>query len=172
MKGMLLLSVLLGALGGLGVFTLLYAEGLSYLSSDPADCANCHIMWPQYEGWQKASHHTVATCVDCHLPQDFVGKYTAKAVNGYHHSSGFTLQNFQEPIQIKGNNARILQENCLRCHEALVHDLVIADRAPSDELRCVHCHATVGHGDPVGLGGPEREHEVSTAAEGARGPRG
>ena len=159
-KGLLLLSVLVGVLAGLGIFTLLYAEGLSYLSSDPAACANCHIMWPQYEGWQKASHHTSATCVDCHLPHDFIGKYTAKAVNGYHHSKGFTFQDFHEPIQIKGNNARILQANCLRCHEQLVHDMLAAQPRPGD-VECVHCHATVGHGDQVGLVGPERRDELS-----------
>jgi cytochrome c nitrite reductase small subunit len=160
-KGWLVLSVLVGVLAGFGIFTLLYAEGLSYLSNDPAACANCHIMWPQYEGWQKASHHTAATCVDCHLPHDFIGKYTAKAVNGYHHSYGFTLQNFHEPIHIKGNNARILQDNCLRCHEGLVHDMLAAAEPRRDEVACVHCHATVGHGDQVGLGGPERRDELS-----------
>jgi cytochrome c nitrite reductase small subunit len=159
--GALLISALVGLLAGLGVFTALYAEGLSYLSNDPEACANCHIMWPQYEGWQKSSHHSVAKCVDCHLPHDFVGKWMAKAVNGYHHSVAFTLQNFHEPIQIKGRNSAILQENCQRCHAALVHDLVtVAGRG--QELRCVHCHDTVGHGPSVGLGGPEREHE-STA---------
>lgn len=162
-KGFLLLSVLVGMLAGVGIFTLLYAEGLSYLSNDPAACANCHIMWPQYEGWQKASHHTVATCVDCHLPKDFIGKYTAKAVNGYHHSSGFTFQNFHEPIHIKGNNARILQANCLRCHEDFVHEMLAAVPQPGD-VSCVHCHATVGHGDQVGLGGPERRDELRERA--------
>jgi cytochrome c nitrite reductase small subunit len=162
MKGFLILSILIGALAGVGVFTLLYAEGLSYLSNDPAACANCHIMWPQYEGWQKSSHHTVATCVDCHLPDDFVGKYTAKAVNGYHHSKGFTFQDFQEPIQIKGGNARILQESCLRCHESLAGDLAVAHGGPNQELRCVRCHATVGHGDQVSIGGPQREHEIAS----------
>lgn len=159
MRGFLVLAVLAGILAGAGTYTLLYAEGLSYLSNDPKACANCHIMWPQYEGWQKSSHHAVATCVDCHLPHDFIGKYTAKAVNGYHHSVGFTLQNFHEPIQIKGNNSRILQENCLRCHEALVDDLAISAHAKSDELRCARCHATVGHSDSVGIGGPERAGE-------------
>jgi cytochrome c nitrite reductase small subunit len=162
-QGFLILSVLVGVLAGLGLFTLLYAEGLSYLSNDPAACANCHIMWPQYEGWQKASHHTAATCVDCHLPKDFIGKYTAKAVNGYHHSAGFTFQNFHEPIQIKGNNARILQANCLRCHQDLVHDMLAAVPQAGD-VDCVHCHATVGHGDQVGLGGPERRDELSERA--------
>ena len=155
-----MLTVLVGVLAGLGIFTLLYAEGLSYLSNDPAACANCHIMRPQYEGWQKASHHTVATCVDCHLPHDFIGKYTAKAVNGYHHSWGFTFQDFHEPIHIKGNNTRILQANCQRCHQELVHDMLSAQQRP-DDVACVHCHATVGHGDQVGLGGPERREELT-----------
>ena len=165
MKGFLILAMLVGALGGVGLVTLLYAEGLSYLSNDPAACANCHIMQSQYEGWQKSSHHTTATCVDCHLPADFIGKYMAKAVNGYHHSVGFTFQNFHEPIQIKGGNARILQENCLRCHESLVGDLVVAHGNSNDELRCVRCHATVGHGDQAGLGGPQREHEIASDVE-------
>ena len=150
-----LLSVTTGMLLGVGGYTFLYAEGFSYLSSDPEACVNCHIMQPQYDSWQKASHHTVAVCVDCHLPHDFFRKYLAKADNGWHHSKGFTLQNFHEPIMIKGPNARILQENCLLCHEGLVHELVVGVNGPAEEVRCVHCHADVGHGETAGLGGPE-----------------
>jgi nitrite reductase (cytochrome c-552) len=32
-----------------------------------------------YDSWQKASHHSAATCVECHLPATFVAKYLAKA---------------------------------------------------------------------------------------------
>jgi cytochrome c nitrite reductase small subunit len=107
--------------------------------------------------------------VDCHLPQAFVGKYVAKAENGYHHSKGFTFQDFHEPIVIKPKNARILQDNCIRCHDALVHDLLATRDAtkPGDELRCTKCHATVGHGEPAGLGGPLRAEELETAAAAA-----
>ena len=150
-----LLAVLVGALLGVGGYTFLYAEGLSYMSDDPEVCINCHIMQPQYDSWQKSSHHAVAVCVDCHLPHDFLGKYIAKAENGWHHSKGFTLQNFHEPIMIKGPNARILQDNCLACHQDLVHELVVGVNGPAEEVRCVHCHVTVGHGQPAGLGGPE-----------------
>ena len=45
-------------------------------------------------------------------------KYLAKASNGWHHSKGFTLEDFHEPIMIKPVNARILQESCLKCHGA------------------------------------------------------
>ena len=154
-RSFVLLAVLAGILLGVGGYTFLYAEGLSYMSDDPEVCINCHIMQPQYDSWQKSSHHAVAVCVDCHLPHDFLGKYIAKAENGWHHSRGFTLQNFHEPIMIKGPNARILQDNCLACHQDLVHELVVGVNGPAEEVRCVHCHVTVGHGQPAGLGGPE-----------------
>jgi cytochrome c nitrite reductase small subunit len=150
---LLLLALLVGAVVGLGSYTMVYAEGLSYMSSDPKVCVNCHIMQPQYDSWQKSSHHAVAGCVDCHLPHDVVGKYVAKAVNGWHHSKAFTLQDFAEPIAIKPGNANILQANCLACHRDLVHEAVTT-AGRSDELSCVHCHQSVGHGERAGLGGP------------------
>lgn len=150
------LAILIGIGVGIGGFTLQYAEGLSYFSSDPLACVNCHIMRPQYDSWQKASHHGIATCVDCHIPHDFFGKYVAKAENGYRHSKGFTLQNFHEPIMITPKNKRILQENCLSCHEELVHNLVAGAKTDIDAINCMHCHQAVGHGEPAGLGGADR----------------
>jgi cytochrome c nitrite reductase small subunit len=140
------LALVVGLTLGLGLFTFDYAEGLSYFSTDPAACANCHIMNEQYDSWQKASHHTAAGCVDCHLPHDFIPKYVAKAENGYHHSKGFTFQDFHEPIMIKQKNSQILQENCLYCHGDIAHELVAGSSTDQDAIRCVHCHASVGHG--------------------------
>ncbi len=84
------LAVLTGVLLGGGVFTLVYAEGLSYASNDPEACVNCHIMREQFAGWQAGPHHAVATCNDCHVPHAPLSKYLAKALNGWHHSSAFT----------------------------------------------------------------------------------
>ena len=117
---LVLLAVMAGVAAGIGGYTMVYAEGLSYMSSDPKVCANCHIMNSQYDSWQKSSHHAVAGCVDCHLPHDFVGKWTAKALNGWHHGKGFTLQDFDEPITIKPYNSRILQASCLACRMRLL----------------------------------------------------
>lgn len=137
-----------------------YGEGLSYFSTDPAACKNCHIMQSQFDSWQKSSHHTVATCVDCHLPQDFINKYIAKAENGYNHSTAFTFQNFHEPIIINEKNSRILQKNCLNCHQAIVSELVHGSTKETNSVRCVHCHSDAGHGEKVGLGGPLRSNEI------------
>ena len=151
----LLAAIAVGAFAGVGFTTFDYAEGLSYLSTDPKACANCHIMQSEYDSWQKAGHHTVATCIDCHLPHDFVGKYLAKGINGWNHSKAFTLQDFPEPIRITPRNAEILQDNCVRCHADLVHDQLAVEAAGPP--RCVQCHAGAGHGPRAGLGGPWRD---------------
>ena len=159
-----IVAIAVGVLLGVGLFTFQYAEGLSYLSADPRACVNCHIMQPQFDSWQKSSHHDVAVCVDCHLPHDFVGKYLAKAENGYHHSRGFTFQDFDEPIMIKEKNARILQANCVACHQDLAHNMLSGVAGDPDEVQCVHCHRTVGHGEAAGLGGPQRADEIERTA--------
>jgi cytochrome c nitrite reductase small subunit len=140
------LAALVGVPLGLGAFTFQYAEGLSYFSTDPRACVNCHIMREAYDSWQKSSHHANAVCVDCHLPHDVAGKYLAKARNGWNHSRAFTLQDFPEPIRITPPNARILQANCMHCHEAVISAIVPGHGAPGGDLSCVRCHASVGHG--------------------------
>jgi cytochrome c nitrite reductase small subunit len=140
------LAALLGICVGVGLFTFRYAEGLSYFSTDPKACANCHIMNDEYASWQKGPHHGAARCVDCHLPHGGLEKWMAKGENGYHHSKGFTLQDFHEPILIKTKNAGILQENCVRCHGDFVHELVSGSTTDRDAVKCVHCHRGVGHG--------------------------
>ncbi|MCA9400395.1 MAG: cytochrome c nitrite reductase small subunit [Candidatus Omnitrophica bacterium] len=147
-----LVAVLIGSFIGLGVYTFSYGEGLSYFSKDPQACVNCHIMQPQFDSWQKASHHTVATCVDCHLPHETIPKLIAKSENGFWHSKGFTLQDFHEPIFIREKNTRILQENCLHCHSQMVHDILPGPQVDPKDFSCVHCHRSVGHGPTAGLG--------------------
>ena len=142
----LVLAILAGSLVGLGAYTFRYGEGLSYFSTDPRACNNCHVMNDQYASWQHAPHHAVATCVHCHLPHAFVPKYLAKGENGFRHSKGFTFMDFHDPIMITPRNAHSLQENCVRCHADFVHDIVAGSSTREDAVRCVHCHRSVGHG--------------------------
>ena len=134
----------------LGGFTFLYARGGSYLSNDPKACVNCHVMRDMYDSWQKGSHHALATCNDCHLPHDFVGKYIAKMENGYNHGTRFTMQDFHEPIMIHQKNKKIVQANCVSCHQTLIAESVGAKRGTHvDHDRstdCTRCHQQTGHG--------------------------
>lgn len=149
----------IGTFAGLGTFTFRYAEGLSYFSKRPEACVNCHIMQTQYDGWQKASHHTAAVCVDCHLPERFIPKYIAKAENGWRHGQRFTTQNFAEPMFVQEAGRRILENNCIRCHGPLVATME-AHAGLREDTQCLHCHANVGHGVRTGLGGPLRAGEI------------
>jgi len=142
----LILCGILGSVSGLASYTFWYAQGASYFSADPKACVNCHVMREHYDGWQKASHHAHAKCVDCHLPHDFVGKYIAKAENGFWHSKGFTLQDFPEPIRIKPKNSHILQANCTTCHQEMVGELTAHGAFADGSNNCIRCHVSVGHG--------------------------
>ena len=136
--GRAVLSALVGAALGLGVYTFLYAQGHSYFSNNPAACANCHVMRDYLDSWQRSSHHASAVCNDCHTPHALAGKYLTKAENGWNHSLHFTLQDYPDPIRIRPANAAKLRANCLRCHADM------AGQMPEED--CVRCHAGVGHG--------------------------
>ena len=138
------LGVSAGLAAGIGAYTFIYAHGASYLTEDPAACANCHIMQDHYDAWLKSSHHTVAVCNDCHTPADFFGKYLTKGLNGYHHSMAFTLQNFHEPIQITARNREITESACRKCHQDIV-DAIDHGGGRREHLACIRCHAQVGH---------------------------
>jgi cytochrome c nitrite reductase small subunit len=141
----LALACALGAPVGVGAFTFIYAKGFSYLSTDPRACVNCHIMNEQYDAWAKSGHRHAATCVECHLPHEGLAKWRAKADHGFRHSVAFTLQNFKEPIEITPRDRLLVQENCVRCHESLVHPLLLSSGTARGEVDCLHCHAGVGH---------------------------
>jgi cytochrome c nitrite reductase small subunit len=129
-----------GLAAGIGGYAFHFARGTSYLGNDPASCANCHVMNAQYSGWVAGTHHTVATCNDCHTPAAFFSKYLVKAENGWHHSLAFTLGGFPDVIRARPESAAIVEANCRRCHAALVDEI-----ARDESVRCVRCHASVGH---------------------------
>ena len=140
----LVLGTAIGLAVGVGGYTFVYAKGASYLTNDPAACANCHIMREYYDAWLKSSHRAVAVCNDCHTPSGLIAKYATKASNGFWHSFAFTSSRFPEPLQIKPHNREITNNACRTCHV----DIVEAIEGPHQggaKLTCVRCHGTVGH---------------------------
>jgi cytochrome c nitrite reductase small subunit len=142
----LVLCLAVGVFIGVGGFTFALARGGSYLSSDPVACINCHIMREAHDSWQKSSHHAMATCNDCHVPHDIIGKLLTKADNGFRHSWGFTFQDFHEPIQVHPRSHAVIQRNCMACHGELVGEIAAHSWIEADEVNCVRCHMAVGHG--------------------------
>lgn len=142
------LAVAAGLALGLGTYTFIYAKGYSYLTNDPAACANCHVMNDYYAGWMKSAHHTVATCNDCHTPEGFFAKYAVKALNGWNHSLAFTSGNYIEPLRVTELNRKVAHGACQKCHATLVHPLAMGGARHESESAwptCTHCHGAVGH---------------------------
>lgn len=140
-------AVGLGIVMGLGLFTFNNAQGLSYFSTNPEACVNCHVMRDQFEGWNHSSHRNWATCNDCHTPHTSVfAKYSSKALNGWNHSVAFTTGNFHEPIVITPRNEEILLENCVACHAAVASEILTGGGVHAgSEFACLDCHNEVGH---------------------------
>ena len=140
-------TLLLGAMIGIGAFTFVYARGASYLTNDPAACANCHIMSEHYSAWLKSSHHAVAVCNDCHAPHDLVGKYMTKGRNGFWHSFYFTTGRFPDPLRITPRNHEITEHACRYCHQPITAaiDHGGTERKNGDAVQCTQCHRNVGH---------------------------
>ena len=140
---LLLLAACLGVITGLSGYTFFYAQGTSYLRDDPVACKNCHIMREHFDIWARTSHHAAATCNDCHTPDDFFGKYSVKAINGWNHSVAFTTGSFPEPLRIKSFNKAIVQDNCITCHHNIVERMGAGTNGENAD--CLQCHSYVGH---------------------------
>ncbi len=141
-----LVAALFGILFAVGIFTFGYAGGLNYFGHDPKACNQCHSMREHYEGWQKGSHHNVATCQDCHAPHgDFVAWAINEADNGFWHSLKFTTGQYPENIKIRDHNREITEAACLHCHENMVGTIEGTRRDEDQKISCVQCHSQVGH---------------------------
>lgn len=142
--GLTMAAVALAALGGVvagvGGYTFVYARGSSYLTDDPASCANCHAMQAYYDGWIRGPHHAAAVCNDCHTPSHPLSKYLIKAVNGWHHSQAFTAGGYPDAIVIRERSREVVEGQCRRCHASMV-----AAMPGAGETSCLRCHRSAGH---------------------------
>lgn len=139
------IAAVIGITVGIGAFTFGYARGYSYLTNDPAACANCHIMQDHFDAWTRSSHHTVATCNDCHTPHALVPKYVTKARNGFWHSYYFTVGGYPDPLRITPRNHAVTEAACRSCHAEMTASIDAAGREAHATVSCTSCHSTVGH---------------------------
>lgn len=144
--------ILLGIFVGLVIHIFNISNAASYLSDNPQTCVNCHVMYPEYASWERGSHGRVATCNDCHVPQDnFIRKYMFKASDGLRHASMFTFRMEPQVIRIKDAGREVVQENCIRCHANYLHPISLraidAKGIYEDTERvCWDCHRETPHG--------------------------
>ena len=137
------IGVLIGLAVGLGGYTFIYAKGYSYLTNDPAACANCHVMRDYYGAWLKGPHRKAAVCNDCHTPHGLIPKYMTKAENGFWHSFYFTSGRYPDNLEIRQRSRRIVDGACLKCHTEITQAILTGGHGEATD--CVRCHMDVGH---------------------------
>lgn len=140
---------------GILAFLIVIGVGLyvtdftAYLGNNPTTCNNCHVMDAVYESWYHGGHKPWADCNDCHTPHALIPKYYVKALSGYHHVTAFVFGNIPNAIRAKESSRKVVQDNCVRCHEETVAFIEINqmfDGTGQDRF-CFDCHRSVAHGD-------------------------
>lgn len=109
-------------------------------------CANCHVMDAMYENYYHAAHQPWAECADCHLPhENAIAYYFEKGRQGAHDVYVFTTGQTPEVIRVNEHSQKIIQSNCIRCHEETVETIMMGPQA--FDRNCWDCHRAVAHGD-------------------------
>ena len=121
------------------VFLMFGPPKLLAKSESPDFCSQCHVMGPQYEAWSHMGAHRRKLCVDCHLPNGNTGiHYIWKAIDGLKDVLFFYSGSVPERIKLTAHGEKVLQANCIRCHESTV-EFVNHDR------KCWECHRRLIH---------------------------
>jgi cytochrome c nitrite reductase small subunit len=111
--------------------------------SSPEDkskfCINCHTMEAEYEAWTHSGAHRRKMCVDCHLANDnkFV-YYLWKSIDGLKDMVVFYSGRVPDRITVSSHGEKVLQANCIRCHETTVMRI-------DTKRKCWDCHRRVTH---------------------------
>jgi cytochrome c nitrite reductase small subunit len=150
-KWVWVLCALIGAVIGLGAYTLYASRSWVYLTDKPEACTTCHVMGSYYQSWSRSSHAVRATCNDCHVPQSgLIQKWAFKAADGLYHASVFSFGADRQVIRPREGTYEVLLANCLRCHSPLVTEFAKmspdwASVKSGAEKACWDCHRQTPH---------------------------
>jgi cytochrome c nitrite reductase small subunit len=136
-----LLFLFLAGIGAalLVIFLLLGPPKLLAKSEAPTFCAGCHVMEAEYDAWAHTGAHRRKECVDCHLPNGNAGiHYVWKAIDGLKDIAFFYSGAVPEHIELTAHGEKVLQANCVRCHEQTVMNI-------NQERKCWECHRRIMH---------------------------
>ncbi|CAM3979023.1 NapC/NirT family cytochrome c [Mesobacillus zeae] len=126
--------------------------GVGYIglegSSSSKFCSSCHEMKPEYYTW-KASSHSEADCVSCHVDPGLENLAKAKA-DGAKEAVKSITSTYTAPIVMP---KEIPDSACETCHNMNNRnttpsgDLIIPhDRHKNKDIKCTQCHSGVAHG--------------------------
>ncbi len=134
----------IGLLGGIAIVTVVLFVSLGppkllAKSESPEFCASCHVMQSEYEAWFHEGAHRRKKCVDCHLPNDNMAiHYMWKSIDGLRDTLFFYSGHVPEQIHMTSHGQKVLQSNCIRCHQSAVAFI-------DHDRNCWECHRRLMH---------------------------
>jgi cytochrome c nitrite reductase small subunit len=133
--------IALACFGGVAVmaFLMFGPPKLLAKSESPDFCSKCHVMGPEFQAWSHMGAHRRKLCVDCHLPNGNTGiHYIWKTLDGLKDVAFFYSGSVPERIRLTAHGEKVLQANCIRCHESTVEFI-------NHERKCWECHRRLIH---------------------------
>lgn len=142
----LMFFAMLAFIIGGGIYTFVNAEGFMMMTDKPEACSQCHIMTEVYDSFSKGDHANRASCVDCHLPHDFMGYWSKKAYHGLKHGFFFTLVDNPANLKAADMTHDDVNNSCAYCHSSMAANAINPTfNAHTEQLDCLSCHRGVGH---------------------------
>ncbi len=134
--------LMLGLAGIAGIlvaaFLLVGPPQLLAKSDSPGFFSGCHVM-ESHTAFLHSGAHRRNRCVDCHLPnENLATHYIWKSIDGMKDAIFFYSGHTPERIKLSEHGAKVLQTNCIRCHEELVSPI-------NTEQKCWSCHRGITH---------------------------
>ena len=127
-----------------GVLAVGAGMGALHASGTKTFCSQCHSMKHEAATFEVSSHRNL-DCVECHLPHDNTAHYLFEKgrtgmVDMYHE----IMRDYPERIKLDADARNMVNENCMRCHEATMSYVDNAPHGPQDN--CLKCHSRIAHG--------------------------
>lgn len=145
-------------------------NGIDQSTASVEYCMSCHVHSHTDNEWRLSSHHNnksgvVVGCIECHLPpKNSFNYWPEKIKSGSRdlYSYWFKDENkiiWDEKSRLEYAKKHVFNESCIKCHQNLfpLHLSKKGDEAHfyyknnSDDLDCINCHLTVGHGEKKSL---------------------
>ena len=123
--------------------------GFQWVNDQSWFCNSCHEMNFHYHSWQVSSHHTRATCLECHGEPGLRGLIEEK-VRGLEQLVAHVTGQYKMPLQII---VRVRNEQCLTCHpeaRTLPDSKMAVSHARhiQKDVLCADCHSRIVHNEP------------------------
>ena len=154
------------------VITILFFSGMKKIfvvTGSDTYCMSCHVHTHAEIAWQLSTHvnnnsGVVVHCIECHLPpKDNLVKFTlAKGRSGAHSLYSFYFKDTSKIDWALKSTPEVAarfvyKESCLKCHSNLFPVNISDEGADahlrytmnSENTRCITCHISVGHYDPL-----------------------